>query len=197
MCRTYNIDESHGVKHALDVYKYSRNLVSAESKQFPIILSQQHIIYTSALLHDTCDKKYMNEEDGLQDIISFLQETSLYQDEDIDIIIKIIQTMSYSKVKINGFPKLGEYTKAYHIVRESDLLTAYDFDRCLLFTMNSYKIEYNIAFTLANDLYQQRMIKHISDGLIKTKYGIEEGNRLLIENQKNILSIKTMIENDI
>jgi hypothetical protein len=63
--------------------------------------------------------------------------------------------------------------------------------------MNSYKIEYNIAFTLANDLYQQRMVKHISDGLIKTKYGIEEGNRLLIENQKNILSIKTMIENDI
>ena len=196
-CHRYNIDESHGMKHALDVYKYSRNLVSSECENVPHLLQQKSVIYTSALLHDTCDKKYMDESEGILNIHLFLNSTQCYSKVETDIILKIIQTMSYSKVKVNGFPTLGIYQKAYHIVREADLLTAYDFDRGLLYTMNNYKIEYKIAFALANDLYQQRMAKHIEHGLITTKYGMEEGKRLLIENQEHIASIKDMLEHDV
>lgn len=197
ICTEYEIDESHGMKHALDVYKYSRKLVSSECDNNPYLLQQQNVIYTAALLHDTCDKKYMEEEEGILNIQTFLNSTQCYTDEETAIIIKIIQTMSYSKVKIHGFPKLGIYQKAYHIVRESDLLTAYDFDRGLLYTINSYKIEYKTAFELAHDLYKQRMAKHITDGLITSKYGLEEGARLLIENQENIESIKNMLKHDV
>jgi len=139
----------------------------------------------------------MDESDGILNIHLFLNSTQCYSDVETDIILKIIQTMSYSKVKVNGFPTLGIYQKAYHIVREADLLTAYDFDRGLLYTMNNYKIEYKIAFALANDLYQQRMAKHIEHGLITTNYGMEEGTRLLIENQEHIASIKDMLEHDV
>ena len=48
--------------------------------------------------------------------------------EKLDIIFQIITTMSYSTVKKNGFPSLNEYQLAYHIVREADLLAAYDID---------------------------------------------------------------------
>jgi len=64
---------------------------------------------------------------------------------DLEIIGKIIGTMSYSKVKANGYPELGEYQLAYHIVREADLLAAYDIDRCIIYTMYRDNCEYNKA----------------------------------------------------
>ena len=41
--------------------------------------------------------------------------------------------MSYSKVKVHGYPELGDYQLAYHIVRESDLLTAYNIPRSIVY----------------------------------------------------------------
>lgn len=196
MCFKYNIDESHGLKHAMDVYKFSRNIVLYESSKYPELLLQQPIIYTAALLHDTCDKKYMDENEGIENIKQFLYSTKEYEPSDTDIILKIIKTMSYSKVKKNGYPKLGEYQNAYHIVRESDLLAAYDFDRGLLYTMNSNNLNYKNAFPIAKDLYEVRMAKHIDDGLIVTNYGKIKAKELLEENIKNIKQIENVLYYD-
>jgi len=189
-CKKYNIDDSHGIKHALDVYKYSRFLV----KHGKIPESQENIIYTAALLHDTCDNKYMNEIEGINNIRFFLGTSEFYKHSEIDVILNIIQTMSYSKVKEVGFPDLGLYQQAYHVVREADLLTAYDFDRCLLFTMHNYNVDYDEAFKIAKNLYEKRMAKHIKDGLITSNYGIEEAIKLNAENMQNIKSIETMLD---
>ena len=197
ICRMHNIDESHGLKHALDVYKYSRNLVSSKCKMNPHLIVQSPVIYTAALLHDTCDKKYMDETIGIKNITEFLQETKCYNQEQCTVIIKIIQTMSYSKVKVHGFPEMGAYQDAYHIVREADLLTAYDFDRGLLYTMNNYNVDYETAFSMAKELYLNRMAKHVDDGLITSDYGIIEAKRLLDENMKNMELIETMLIQDL
>ena len=196
MCNTYNIDESHGLKHALDVYKFSQNIVKCECKKNPEILEQLPIIYTASLLHDTCDKKYMDENEGIQKISTFLDSTKCYESNERDIILQIIQTMSYSKVKLNGYPSLGMYQTAYHIVRESDLLAAYDFDRGLLYTMNNYKVDYKTAFYMAKELYNVRMAKHIDDGLINTVYGVEKGTSLLEENLEHIKQLENMLKYD-
>jgi hypothetical protein len=45
----------------------------------------------------------------------------------------IISKMSYSKVKSNGFPCIGPFQTAYNIVREADLLSDYDFYRCIIY----------------------------------------------------------------
>ena len=69
------------------------------------------------------------------------------------------------KVKKNGFPDLGEYQLAYHIVREADLLAAYDIDRCIIYTMMKNNITYMDAFVEAKILYYHRMGQHIEDEL--------------------------------
>lgn len=196
MCIKYKIDESHGMKHALDVYKHCMKNVMSESIQYPDLLNQQPIIYTAALLHDTCDKKYMDENEGIQEISEFLTNTKSYNNIEKNVIVEIIQTMSYSKVKKNGFPNLGEYQMAYHIVREADLLAAYDFDRGLIYTMHNYDVDYKTAFYMAKELYEKRMAKHVEDKLITTEYGINQASFLLNENMKNIHNIESMLKYD-
>jgi len=126
----YNIDESHGLSHSMNVLNFAHNIYINELPDFPFLKEQERIIYTSAILHDMCDKKYMNENEGIYEIEEYLQEK--LDPIEIDLTKTIISTMSYSTVKKKGYPLLGTYQLAYHIVREADLLSAYDFDRCMI-----------------------------------------------------------------
>ena len=130
-CKTYYIDESHGVSHSMIVLHHAHQIYKSELPNDELE-SQYKIIYLSAVLHDMCDKKYMKEEIGWKRIHDFIKEE--VTEEELDAIRNIITTMSYSKVKQNGFPDLGKYQLAYHIVREADLLSAYDIDRCIIYT---------------------------------------------------------------
>jgi len=68
--------------------------------------------------------------------------------------------MSYSKVKKQGFPSLGKYQLAYHIVREADLLTAYDFDRCMIYHMSKNNSNVREAYYNAEELFHNRVLRH-------------------------------------
>jgi len=146
-CIRLNIDESHAIKHSMDVLKYSQKILNDEKKQS----NNQHlnynekVIYTSAILHDMCDKKYMDPSQGLNEIKNFLKNTE-YKENDINNIIQIMNTMSYSTVKKNGFPNLGIYQKEYHIVREADLLSGYDVERCMVYGILNKNQNYKQAF---------------------------------------------------
>jgi hypothetical protein len=76
--------------------------------------------------------------------------------------------MSYSKVKQNGFPNLNEYQLAYHIVREADLLAAYDVDRTIMYGMIMEKLSYCNAVTRAIGLFDARVLKYREDDLFIT-----------------------------
>jgi hypothetical protein len=78
--------------------------------------------------------------------------------------------MSYSKVKRDGFPDLGNYQKAYHIVREADLLSAYDFDRCMIFHLYNGTQDINQAYDNALELFDTRVFKHNDDKLLLSTY---------------------------
>ena len=82
----------------------------------------------------------------------------------------IITTMSYSKVKKNGYPNLGNYQLAYHIVREADLLSAYDFERSLVYQMMHEKDDYCRSLKTTFDLFEKRILTYRSDGLFVTEY---------------------------
>ena len=73
----------------------------------------------------------MDEKTGSQEIFSYL-EPRIESRENL-LINKIITTMSYSKVKKDGFPVFEnmDHYWVYHVVREADLLSAYDFDRSM------------------------------------------------------------------
>ena len=182
----YKIDESHALKHSMEVYGFAKRIYESEVKNNPQLEQQREIIYMAAIGHDMCDKKYMDEKEGIERYKTYL--TSHMSSDDLEIMGKIIGTMSYSKVKVNGYPKLGEYQLAYHIVREADLLTAYDFDRSLIFHMHKTNSDFLKSYDNALDIFENRVLKHHSDGLFVTEFSKRKGEEL---HNKALMQIKT------
>ena len=164
----HKIDESHDISHSMNVLQYAHNIYEKEIYKNPVIKSHKNIIYISAALHDMCDKKYMDESEGIKAITDHLSLITTSVEN--EVISKIIQTMSYSKVKKDGFPELGVYQSAYHIVREADLLSAYDFDRCIIYDMKVNGNSFADAYDHAESLFQHRVFKHAEDNLFTTYY---------------------------
>jgi len=187
----YGIDESHGLGHSMDVLINTNHIYNSEVTQNPFLRGQERVIYTSAIIHDMCDKKYMNQTEGILAIESFLND-KMSQTE-IDITKQIIATMSYSTVKKMGFPQLNEYQLAYHIVRESDLLSAYDVDRCLIYNMNRLNGDLMTAYNDAKHIFEKRIFKHFDDGLFITEYSKKRGRELEKEAYKRLDSWEKII----
>lgn len=194
----YNIDESHGLNHAMNSLMFANKIYENEVIKNPDIEEHKNIIYVSSVLHDMCDKKYMKQEDGLKDISKFIQSLEKNNDKILSskeskIVENIVSTMSYSYVKKNGFPDFGEYQFAYNIVREADLLCAYDFDRCMIYQMNKNKGNISDAFHDAVKLFDERMFRHMDDGLLLTNYArnnyqfLEHQSKNRIQHWKRIL----------
>lgn len=168
--KNYNIDSSHDITHSMNVLHYAHNIYQKEVYINPGIKSHENIIYLASTLHDMCDKKYMKEEDGINNMEIFLRDKIKISDEERNIISNIVNTMSYSKVKVDGFPNLGIYQSAYHIVREADLLSAYDFDRCLIYGLNVRGDNFEATFAHAEELFKKRVLRHAEDNLFTTEY---------------------------
>ena len=189
----YNIDESHGLSHSMNVLHNAHTIYQNELKQNPYLKDQEKLIYSSAILHDMCDNKYMDVETGLNEINNVL--TSHLSQEDTNIIKNIINTMSYSKVKKQGFPSMGKYQLAYHIVREADLLAAYDFDRCMIYHMNKNDTDVRKAFRNAEELFNERVLRHYEHNLLVTDHSqtqhtlLSSSARIRIRTWRNILKI--------
>ena len=181
----YNIDESHSLRHSMEVYKFSKRILESELSLKPFLEEQKSIIFMSAIGHDMCDKKYMNEAEGIQNYKNYLSE--YMSNTELQVVGDIISTMSYSKVKANGYPDLGEYQLAYHIVREADLLGAYDFDRCVIYAMHHSKLNYNEAIKESLELFDKRVLQMRKDNLFVTDFSKKESLSL---HRKAVQEIK-------
>jgi len=192
--RLFNIDESHSLKHSMDVFYFSNKIYDSELKNNTYLSDHKNIIDTVSILHDMCDKKYMDEKVGVERITNYLD--GKLPKKDIDISVKIMSTMSYSTIKKYGFPDLGEYQLAYNIVREADLLASYDFDRCIMYQMLKNNEPYDKSFNDALNIFDSRVFKYNDDKLFTTKYAQNLSkdlhNKALkrITNLNKILSIK-------
>jgi len=184
----YKIDESHSLKHSMEVYGIAKKIYESELLNNSYLEQQKSVIYAAAIGHDMCDKKYMDEKEGIIRYQHFLSE---YMNPcDVEIMGKIIGTMSYSKVKVHGYPKLNEYQLAYHIVREADLLTAYDIDRCIIYGMSVEKLEYDKALKRALKLFETRVLKYRSDNLFITQYSKNESLKMHKNAEENLIFLK-------
>ena len=172
----YGIDESHGLGHSMDVLVNSHNIYNSELLNNPFLRGQERIIYTSACLHDMCDKKYMNQTQGIIAIEEFLNDK--LPELEIDITKQIISTMSYSYVKKYGFPQLNKYQLAYHIVREADLLSGYDVDRSIIYSMNHFNNDLISAYKDTKNIFDNRVFKHFEDNLFITEYSKKKSKKL-------------------
>ena len=188
----YKIDETHNISHSFDVLHVAHAIYETELQTNPSIVAHKKIIYLAAALHDMCDKKYMNEAEGLAEIKAFLN--SKITDAEIAAVASIITTMSYSKVKQYGFPDLGIYQRAYHVVREADLLTAYDFDRCMIYHMKVNKGNFKDSFFKAEELFEHRVFRHAEDNLFRTEYALTHYSALHNQAIDRIKTWKTILD---
>jgi hypothetical protein len=164
----FNIDESHALRHSMDVFHFANQIYESELYVNPFLKEQKNIIMCSAILHDMCDKKYVDEKVGIHEMNLFMQNYISY--EEINVINKIISSMSYSTVKIQGFPNLENYNLAYHIVREADLLAGYDVERCIIYQMAQHCDDYVDSLHKANELFEKRIFRYIDEKLFFTDY---------------------------
>jgi HD superfamily phosphodiesterase len=189
--RLFNIDESHSLKHSMDVFYLSNKIYESELGNNSFLINHKNIIDTVSILHDMCDKKYMDEKEGIKRITNYL-DGRLPQKE-IDISVKIMSTMSYSTIKKYGFPDLGEYQLAYNIVREADLLASYDFDRCIMYQMLKNNEPYDKSFNDALNIFDNRVFKYNDDKLFTTKYAQKLSKTLHNKALKRIGNLNKML----
>jgi hypothetical protein len=196
MSKRYNIDESHNIIHSLNVLNYAHNIFTSEvhKTQNKYLKNHERIIYISAMLHDIADKKYINEKEGIDEINNFLIDK--IEPNESDIIQQIISTMSYSTIKKNGMPDLGQYQLAFNIVREADLLTAYDFDRCMIYNLRKKNEDIIESFDNAKKLFQERVLKYIDDDLFVTNYSKNEADKLHLNALIRINSFNRIFFNE-
>lgn len=189
--KKYEIDESHGLSHSMDVLYNAHNILESELEKHPTLEQYRNIILTSAVLHDMCDKKYVVEKEGIENIQEFL--TDRMNAQEMEAAVNIMTTMSYSKVKKVGYPDFGEYQLAYHVVREADLLAAYDFDRCMIYSIHQNKYDINRAFDNAYQLFNERVLRHHQDNLFITDYAKKESIKLHVQSTTRIDSWKKIL----
>jgi len=183
----YHIDESHSLKHSLEVFNYANTIYESEVVKFPQLEIHREIISLASIVHDMCDKKYMNEDSGVENMNKYMKDYIL--PEDLKVVSDIIKTMSYSKVKINGYPDFGDYQLAYHIVREADLLAAYDLDRCIIYRMMHSKFNYTDALTESKELFENRILNYRKDKLFVTFYS---KNKSLLLHRKAVKDVEKL-----
>jgi hypothetical protein len=189
--KQHTIDESHGIIHSFNTLHNAHNIFQAERFKHPEMIPHEQVIYISSAIHDMCDKKYMDETENLQKIENFL--TPHISKGETNAIYDIINTMSYSKVKKKGFPDLGKYQTAYHVVREADLLAAYDFDRAIIYNLYNKHNDIEGAYDESVELFNKRVLMHEEDNLFTFDYTkqnsiyLKQQSLIRIKQWKNII----------
>ena len=172
----FNIDSGHGLDHSQKILYYCSQLVP----YYELNNNQLFTIEVAALLHDMCDKKYMNESDGIIRIEDFLKDELDVEKLVIGDIETIILNMSYSKVVKQGHPDFT-YMKhlevPYHIVRNADLLCAYQLERCMEYQKRSGGNRKECLEKMF-DIYSNRVAKQILDGHINLEPAIKIAREL-------------------
>jgi len=151
-------------------------------------MRQKNIIDVASIVHDMCDKKYVNVEESINDMNTFMK-TYLNSNE-LQQVNNIITTMSYSHIKKHGFPDHNSYQYSYNIVREADLLASYDVDRCIIFGMMKENLPYNKAVKRAIDLTTNRVLTYKKDNLFTTDYAINKSAEL---HAKCVIDLNNLI----
>ncbi len=172
----FNIDSGHGLDHSRQILYYCTQLIP----YFELTEKQLITIELAALLHDMCDKKYMNESEGIIRIEDFLKDELNVEKLIIGDIETIILNMSYSKVVKVGHPDFT-YMKhlevPYHIVRNADLLCAYQLERCMEYQKRSGGNRRECLEKMFS-IYTNRVAKQVEDGFINLEPAIRIAREL-------------------
>ena len=191
-CKEQQIDESHNLKHSISALRWAHILMDS----FPDLTQDERQVISYAIaLHDMCDSKYTDTKVAAIKIKEWLL-TQTVSEEISDVIINIIQTMSYSKLKKQMvesgsqtpiYPDHGKWQRAYHIVRHADLLDAYVVARCFLYSKHiDPDLQDEVAWSVVEKLFENRVFKYVSDGFIFYPKALELAAELTQDAKKTL-----------
>jgi hypothetical protein len=179
LCVEFNIDESHGLKHAKGTVRWAMKIL----KTLPMLTDEERrmAIYASAL-HDMCDSKYTDISKSSNEVKYFLLRRGwLY--EEADALIRIVTSMSYSKLKktaeeTNGgiavYPDHGIWQRAYDVARHADLLDAYIVARSYLYNKRIHpNAQEDEHWDRVGRVFDNRIFRYVSDGWIHLPGALE------------------------
>ena len=192
MSKKYNIDQSHSEGHSMQVLRFAEENMKSQLDIFPYLEDQTDVIITASVLHDMCDKKYMNQEEGSKEIAQFLKMEVKMSPKEVHFTKKIMETMSYSTVKKNGYPEMGDYEMAYHVVREADLLASYDFDRSVIYHLNRGN-NLTSSYYNALEIFYERVFNYNTDKLLISPYAMKKSQSLSMKAIKQMTTWKRIL----
>ena len=192
MSKKYNIDQSHSEGHSMQVLRFAEENMKSQLDMFPYLEDQTDVIITASVLHDMCDKKYMNQEEGSKEIAQFLKMEVKMSPKEVHFTKKIMETMSYSTVKKNGYPEMGDYEMAYHVVREADLLASYDFDRSVIYHLNRGN-NLTSSYYNALEIFYERVFNYNTDKLLISPYAMKKSQSLSMKAIKQMTTWKRIL----
>lgn len=191
-----NDNSGHGLQHALRVYSNAKKINAVEK-------GNEKIVITSALIHDTVDKKlFENFEERINYVKNFLKLNN-YTSEEIDEIVYIISNISWNKGKNIELNSINA-----KIVRDADRLDAlgamgiiraiefgnskkcnfYD-DVNIVFDKNKYKFNETTTSTLSH--FYDKLL------LIKDKLHTKTALKLAEERHNFMLTFLNQFYNEL
>ena len=177
-------DESHAHGHMKKVAINSIEIL-LKLNDFSLINDKNYKLITfSSWLHDISDHKY--DSDGKLQKIRDDFIKNFCNDKETNLIIDIIESVSYSKEKkeidkgtpINWKKKFGEYEIIRNIVSDADKLEAIGkigIIRCIEYSNHKNKTELEINEIVKNDVnnHAEEKLLKLKDDFIHTKSGKE------------------------
>ena len=89
------------------------------------------------------------------------------------------------------------FQRCHNIVREADLLAAYDFDRTMIYQIKRNNNDLEQAFINSSQLFESRVLKHIDDNLITSDYGISKAVVLQYQSTKRMVAWKNLLKKNL
>jgi hypothetical protein len=197
----YMIDDSHNHIHSREVLYHFLEL-KENTKFFDNFDEKKYqCAILGCLLHDMMDKKYMDENKGLYDIINFLKNEKVDNDI-IDSLSTFLPTVSYSKTVITKENKLElsvptkiknhEFYQCFEAIRVSDLISSYNLQRTLMYQLKKKQGTVFEIFDYLEYLYNIRMDKLIQFTILP-EWSLEyatpfyKNSKSILEQTKNNL----------
>lgn len=191
--QTRDYDTSHDYYHAERVATTSFSIMK-EMHDHPFTSSETKVVIFSSFVHDVCDRKYIDPEEGKKKIERFLGENGLCSKDEVDDILLIIDNMSFSKEVKQGYPEhLREDLKLLRdIVSDSDKIDALGErgkDRCIEVSKKFHPNESHEVYLRMLKEHCKEKLLLLKDNYIRTFPGkrlSEEGHNYLLNFIKNI-----------
>lgn len=105
-------NSGHGVQHAIRVFNNAKKIIAVEG-------GNEKVVLTSALIHDTIDKKLFSDTNLRIVVVKNFLQANNYTNEEIDEIVYIITNISWNNGENKNLNSLNA-----QIVRDADRLDA-------------------------------------------------------------------------